>query len=103
MNVATDEVPRVLIVDDEPDLCELLAITLQGMGLTSDSAGTLKAARAALAQGPYRLCLCDLRLPDGSGLELIEQIQRTLPQMPVAMITAHGDVDAAVAAMKAGA
>ena len=95
--------PRVLIVDDEPDLCELLAITLRGMDLASDSAGNLADAKRALAAGTYRLCLCDLRLPDGSGLELIEHIQRTQGQLPVAMITAHGDVGAAVAAMKAGA
>ena len=94
--------PRVLIVDDEPDLCELLAITLRGMDLASDSAGNLADAKRALAAGTYRLCLCDLRLPDGSGLELIEHIQRTQGQLPVAMITAHGDVGAAVAAMKAG-
>jgi two-component system response regulator PilR (NtrC family) len=95
--------PRVLIVDDEPDLCELLAITLGGMGLASDSVGDLGAARQALAGSTYRLCLCDLRLPDGSGLDLIEHIQRTQAQLPVAMITAHGEVNAAVAAMKAGA
>ena len=101
MNANTE--PRVLIVDDEPDLCELLAITLNGMGLSSDSAGNLTDAKRALAAGTYRLCLCDLRLPDGSGLDLIEHIQRTQAQLPVAMITAHGDVGAAVAAMKAGA
>lgn len=103
MNTLPEHAPRVLIVDDEPDLCELLAITLRGMGLQSDSAGTLAAAKQALTDACYRLCLCDLRLPDGSGLELIEHIQRTQPQLPVAMITAHGDVRAAVAAMKAGA
>ncbi|ANX04069.1 sigma-54-dependent transcriptional regulator [Immundisolibacter cernigliae] len=103
MNALPEDAPRVLIVDDEPDLCELLAITLRGMGLQSDSTGTLVAARQALTDASYRLCLCDLRLPDGSGLELIEHIQRTQPHLPVAMITAHGDVGAAVAAMKAGA
>ncbi len=101
MNANTE--PRVLIVDDEPDLCELLAITLRGIGLASDGTGNLADAKRALAAGTYRLCLCDLRLPDGSGLELIEHIQRTQGQLPVAMITAHGDVGAAVAAMKAGA
>ncbi len=103
MSSVPDLEPRVLIVDDEPDLCELLAITLRGMGLQSDSTGTVTAAKQALAGGTYRLCLCDLRLPDGSGLELIEHIQRAQTQLPVAMITAHGDVGAAVAAMKAGA
>jgi two-component system response regulator PilR (NtrC family) len=101
--MSTQPEPRVLIVDDEPDLCELIAITLRGMGLTSDAAGSIAAAREALATGTYRLCLCDLRLPDGSGLDLIEHIQHTQAQLPVAMITAHGDVSAAVAAMKAGA
>jgi two-component system response regulator PilR (NtrC family) len=100
----TDSTPaRVLIVDDEPDLCELLAITLDGMGLASRSAGSLAQARAALGDGDYRLCLCDLRLPDGSGMELIEHIQHTQAQLPIAIITAHGDVEAAVDAMKAGA
>ena len=103
MNRVIPDAPRVLIVDDEPDLCELLAITLHGMGLPSDSTGSVAAGKQALLDGTYRLCLCDLRLPDGSGLELIEHIQRTQPQLPVAMITAHGDVGAAVAAMKAGA
>ncbi len=100
----TDSTPAcVLIVDDEPDLCELLAITLDGMGLASRSAGSLAQARAALGDGDYRLCLCDLRLPDGNGLQLIEHIQRTQAQLPIAIITAHGDVEAAVDAMKAGA
>ncbi|GAB4357334.1 MAG: sigma-54 dependent transcriptional regulator [Immundisolibacter sp.] len=100
----TDPTPaRVLIVDDEPDLCELLAITLAGMGLDSRKAGSLAQARAALGDGEYRLCLCDLRLPDGSGLELIEHLQRTQAPLPIAIITAHGDVEAAVDAMKAGA
>ncbi|WP_372694815.1 sigma-54-dependent transcriptional regulator [Immundisolibacter sp.] len=100
----TESTPtRVLIVDDEPDLCELLAITLDGMGLASHSAGSLAQARAALTDGEYRLCLCDLRLPDGSGLDLIEHIQHTQAQLPIAIITAHGDVEAAVDAMKAGA
>lgn len=103
MNPVPGDAPRVLLVDDEPDLCELLAITLHGMGLRSDSAGTLTAAKEALLTSAYRLCLCDLRLPDGSGLDLIEHIQRAQPQLPVAMITAHGDIGAAVAAMKAGA
>lgn len=103
MNAIVTAGPRVLIVDDEPDLCELLAITLAGMGLDSDRAGSVAAARQALLANDYRLCLCDLRLPDGSGLDLLRHIQRSRPQLPVAIITAHGDVDAAVAAMKAGA
>jgi len=96
--------PRVLIVDDEPDLCELLSLTLARMGVDSASVHDLTAARAQL-QGRQRfaLCLTDLRLPDGDGLELVEWIQAHAPDLPVAVITAHGHVEAAVKALKLGA
>jgi two-component system response regulator PilR (NtrC family) len=96
--------PRVLIVDDEPDLCELLSLTLARMGVDSASVHDLAAARAQL-QGRQRfaLCLTDLRLPDGDGLELVEWIQAHAPDLPVAVITAHGHVEAAVKALKLGA
>jgi two-component system response regulator PilR (NtrC family) len=96
--------PRVLIVDDEPDLCELLSLTLARMGVDSASVHDLAAARAEL-QGRQRfaLCLTDLRLPDGDGLELVEWIQDHAPELPVAVITAHGHVEAAVKALKLGA
>ncbi|MSQ68177.1 MAG: sigma-54-dependent Fis family transcriptional regulator [Gammaproteobacteria bacterium] len=95
--------PRALIVDDEPDLCELLAITLGRMGLATTVAATLHAARAALAASSFDLCLTDMRLPDGSGLDLVQLIQQRYAALPVAVITAHGSMEAAIQALKAGA
>jgi len=96
-------VPRVLVVDDEADLRELLELTLVGMGLDVDCAGNLGDARALLARHPYALCLTDMRLPDGEGLALVDQIGREHPGTPVAVITAYGSAENAVAALKAGA
>jgi two-component system, NtrC family, response regulator PilR len=93
----------VLIVDDEPDIRELLDITLSRMGLETHSAATLKAARELVARVKPDLCLTDMRLPDGNGISLVEHIQQEFPHIPVAMITAHGSVESAIAALKAGA
>lgn len=93
----------VLIVDDEPDIRELLEITLSRMGLFTRSAANLTEAIALLAEATPDLCLTDMRLPDGSGIDLVAHIQSDYPQVPVAVITAHGSVDAAIAALKAGA
>lgn len=99
-----DPAARVLVVDDEPDIRELLEITLGRMGLEAVAAANVAEARAVLdGEAPLRLCLTDMRLPDGSGIELIEHIQRHHPRLPVAMITAHGNVDSAIRALKAGA
>jgi two-component system response regulator PilR (NtrC family) len=95
--------PLALIVDDEPDLCELLGITLARMDVPSEAVNDLAAARRALASGRFGLCLTDMRLPDGDGLELVEWMQRHAPDTPVAVITAHGNVEAAVRALKLGA
>lgn len=95
--------PNVLIIDDEPDIRELLEITLGRMRLNTDSASNLQEARSLLSSCSYNLCLTDMRLPDGSGLELVEYIQQHLPHLPVAMITAHGSVEVAIDALKAGA
>jgi two-component system response regulator PilR (NtrC family) len=96
--------PRsALIVDDERDIRELLVLTLGRMGLRVDTAADLAAARAQLAASKYDLCLTDMRLPDGSGLDLVGHISQRYPDTPVAMITAYGNVDAAVNALKAGA
>ena len=96
--------PRsALVVDDERDIRELLVLTLGRMGLRVDTAADLTSARAQLAQGSYDLCLTDMRLPDGSGQDLIVHIAARYPDTPVAMITAFGNVEAAVNALKAGA
>jgi len=94
---------KALIIDDEPDIRELLEITLGRMKLDTRSARNLKEARESLAREHYDLCLTDMRLPDGCGLELVQFIQRHYPQLPVAMITAYGSLDTAISALKAGA
>jgi len=95
--------PRALVVDDEPDIRELLAITLERMNLEVTSADTLAAAIRELRDSSFELCLTDMRLPDGDGLDLVEWIQAHKPQVPVAVITAHGNVETAVRALKLGA
>ena len=93
----------ILVVDDEPDLVELICLTLQRMGLETSSAADLAGARQLLNSQSFDLCLTDMRLPDGDGLELVEWIQTNRPQLPVAVITAHGNVETAVKALKFGA
>jgi two-component system response regulator PilR (NtrC family) len=92
----------VLVVDDEADLRELLLLTLTRMGLDVDGAQSLAEARAALARRSYRLCLTDMRLGDGSGLDLVRELGAR-GEPPVAVITAFGSAENAVAALKAGA
>ena len=94
---------RILVVDDEAELRELFELTLIGMGVDVDCAASLEQARRFLAGRPYALCLTDMRLPDGLGLELVEEISSKHPEMPVAVLTAYGSADNAVAALKAGA
>ena len=94
---------RILIVDDEPDQLELVALTLGRMGLGSTPAATLRdAQRLALAER-FDLVLCDMRLPDGDGLDFLEWLQQRRPGLPCAVITAHGNVETAVRALKLGA
>src|ERR1700726_2120712 len=95
--------PAVLVVDDEPDLCELLSITLQRMDLDPRTAGTVGAAQRMLKTERYDLCLTDMQLPDGDGLELVKWMQQYAPSVPVAVITAHGNMETAVRALKLGA
>ena len=96
--------PRALIIDDEADIRELLGMTLEGMDITPVAASTLEEARKALADNnDFRLCLTDMRLPDGDGMDFVGWMQREHPQIPVAMITAHGNVELAVQALKSGA
>jgi len=95
--------PRILVVDDEADLRELLEITLLKMGLDVDSAATVREARGLLGQQQYALVLTDMRLPDGTGLELVREIAASYRNTPVAVITAYGSAENAVIALKAGA
>lgn len=95
--------PRILIVDDEADLRELLELTLVKMGLDVDSAENLETARGYLSKNEYALVLTDMRLPDGLGIELVEQINAQFKNTPVAVITAYGSAENAVMALKAGA
>ncbi len=101
--VRTGKTPRVLVVDDEADLRELLDLTLIRMGLDVDCAASLAEARRFLGQNSYALCLTDMRLPDGEGLQLVSQINREMPNTPVAVITAYGSTENAIAALKSGA
>lgn len=94
---------KILIIDDEPDIRELLEITLSRLKLTTQSVGNLKEAKEILKKETFDLCLTDMRLPDGDGLDFIEYTQRQYPQMPIAMITAHGSMDTAITALKTGA
>ena len=98
-----EELPRVLIIDDEEDIRELLDLTLARMGLSADCAGTVADAKKLLAKERYGLCLTDMRLPDGSGLDIVRLISAEYGTTPVAVITAFGSTDNAVAALKAGA
>ncbi|WP_126443925.1 sigma-54-dependent transcriptional regulator [Sulfuricystis multivorans] len=95
--------PRVLIVDDEADIRELLDMTLARMGLECDSAASVAEAKRLLRERAYQLCLTDMRMPDGDGLQLVREIETHYPTLPVAVITAHGSTENAVAALKAGA
>jgi two-component system response regulator PilR (NtrC family) len=97
------DIARVLIVDDEADIRELLDMTLARMGLPCDCAASVTEARQFLATNTYQLCLTDMRMPDGDGLSLVQHIGSQFPSLPVAVITAHGSTENAVAALKAGA
>ena len=94
---------HALIVDDEADIRELLEITLLRMGLRTQSAGSVAEARELLDEHEFDLCLTDMRLPDGNGIELVGHIQKKYAGLPVAVITAYGSTQAAVESLKAGA
>lgn len=93
----------VLIVDDEPDIRELLDITLSRMNIKTYSAESISQAKKILEEHSFDLCLTDMRLPDGNGIELIKYIQENVSNLPVAMITAHGNMEYAIEALKSGA
>jgi two-component system, NtrC family, response regulator PilR len=94
---------QVLVIDDEADIRELLQMTLLRMGLATDCAATTAEAMSLLSSKEYQLCLTDMRLPDGDGLAVLEHVAQHCPSTPVAVITAHGSTENAVAALKAGA
>lgn len=93
----------VLLVDDEPDILELLELTLRKMGLEVDRAVNVRDALAKLAMRRYDLCLTDMRMPDGDGLQVVQHIAQHNMDVPVAVITAHGNMENAITALKAGA
>ena len=95
--------PRVLLVDDEPDILELLELALLRMGLEVGRAGNVREARQQLDTAHYDLCLTDMRMPDGDGLEVVQYIAERNLDVPIAVITAHGNTENVVAALKAGA
>ncbi|HZX32766.1 MAG TPA: sigma-54 dependent transcriptional regulator [Rhodocyclaceae bacterium] len=97
------ELNRVLVIDDEADIRELVDLTLSRMGLAADCVGTVAEAKACLAECEYQLCLTDMRLPDGEGLDIVRHINENYGETPVAVITAFGSAENAVAALKAGA
>ncbi|MEX0706535.1 MAG: sigma-54 dependent transcriptional regulator [Woeseia sp.] len=92
-----------LIIDDEPDICELLALTLGRMDIETVVAGDVTSAKKELAGRTFDVCLTDMRLPDGDGLDLVRWMQTKASDVPVAVITAHGNVETAVQALKLGA
>lgn len=92
-----------LIIDDEPDILELIVLTLEKLDIVCTTAETVAEAKKALASKIFDICLTDMRLPDGDGFEIVELIQRDYRQIPVAVITAHGSVELAVQALKVGA
>jgi len=94
---------RALVIDDEPDICELLSLTLGRMDIETETAVDVASAKTLLGKHKFDICLTDMRLPDGDGLQLVEWIQSNVPGLPVAVITAHGNVETAVQALKLGA
>jgi two-component system response regulator PilR (NtrC family) len=95
--------PLALVIDDEPDICELLSLTLGRMDIRTETAINVASAKSLLQSNSFDLCLTDMRLPDGDGLELVKWMQLNTPNVPVAVITAHGNVETAVQALKLGA
>jgi two-component system, NtrC family, response regulator PilR len=94
---------HILVIDDEPDIRQLLSITLSRMGLYAYCVENLQQAYQAVAEEAFQLCLTDLKLPDGSGLEFVKKMQSNKPDLPIIVITAHGSMDIAITAMKYGA
>lgn len=96
-------IAKALVIDDEPDIRELLSMTLGRMHIDCEVAANMQQARELLGKGDYQVCLTDMRLPDGNGIDFVSYIQHHQPQLPVAVITAHGNMESAIQALKAGA
>ncbi len=92
-----------LIIDDEPDIRKLLEITLNRMHIDALSAADLGTAKQHLQSAAFDICLTDMKLPDGDGVEFVGFVQDNYPAMPIAVITAHGSIDTAIMALKRGA
>ncbi len=95
--------PIILLVDDEEDLCDLMSMTLMRMGIRTHSAYNVAQAKQLIMTQNYHACITDMNLPDGNGIELVEFISANFPQLPVAILTAYGNMELAIAALKAGA
>jgi two-component system response regulator PilR (NtrC family) len=95
--------PQALLIDDEPDILELLSMTLNTMSIDTYTAETLEQAEQAIKQQNFDFCLTDMRLPDGNGLDFVNSVRKSKPDLPIAVITAHGNMDLAVQALKSGA
>jgi len=95
--------PQALVIDDEPDILELLTMTLSGMSVDCITAENIAQAEQALKQYNFDFCLTDMRLPDGNGLDFVKNLQVSMPDLPVAVISAHGNMDLAIQALKLGA
>ena len=95
--------PLALVIDDEPDICELLSLTLSRMDIDTCVCGDIRSAKKSLRERDFDLCLTDMRLPDGDGLDLVHWMQTNAANVPVAVITAHGNIETAVQALKLGA
>ncbi len=94
---------QILVVDDEPDILQLLKISLNRMGLTVYTAATIGAAKVELDKVSFHFCLTDMKLPDGNGIELVEYVNEKYPNTPIAIVTAYGTIGHAVNALKKGA
>jgi len=101
--MSTTQNYQALIVDDEPDIRELLDITLSRMDIDTQLAEDITQAKKLLEQTTFDLCLSDMKLPDGNGIDFVRHISKNYPELPVAMITAHGNMESAIEALKAGA
>jgi two-component system response regulator PilR (NtrC family) len=100
---AVESIGTILVIDDEPDIRKLVALSLSRIGIDTRAAANLAEARELLANYSFDACLCDMRLPDGDGVAFVAELQKDYPHLPVAVITAHGHVESAVEAMRNGA